>query len=169
MSKHRIYFSILGFFALLGVCSAQGREKVVVMEGMDRIDKSVASSMAIGQKAILNEKLAWEKFKEKDVKGFDKLMADDLVDFDAAGGIYTKPALLELIPDYEVTDYSLEHFKAIVLDENSAIVIYKATVIGTYKGERLTAKPMNVSSTWIKRHGDWQIVFHQETFLTSQQ
>jgi hypothetical protein len=149
------------FFA--GIVLAQEKEKVVGTPPVESRTESMANSINIGAVVIDNEKTFWEKRKGKDVKAIEKYLSEEALSFDEDGTINTKTTLLNGMPDFQLADYSLEHFKAIVLDKDTAIVVYKATQSGTYKGTPLPSYPLNCSTTWIKRNKQWVIAFHQET------
>ena len=162
---------LISFWILLsaGILLAQEKEKVMGTPPIEEKSESIANSVNIGAIVIDNEKTFWEKMKSKDVKALGKYLSDEALSFDEDGAINTKTTLMSGIPDLQLTDYLLEHFKAIVLDKDTAIVIYKATQSGTYKGAPLPTGPLNCSTTWIKRNKQWLIAFHQETPIRSLQ
>jgi len=108
---------------------------------------------------IANEKrVIWDAVVKKELA-----VLEDFLDVSDVG-VFTKSDTLKLIPDLDVSSYSLSEFKLIVLNKDAAIVTYKAEQRWTIKGKD---EPSNVraSSTWIKRGGKWRIVFHQESTL----
>ena len=113
---------------------------------------------------IANEKrVIWDAVVKKELAVLEDFLADDFLDVSDVG-VFTKSDTLKLIPDLDVSSYSLSEFKLIVLNKDAAIVTYKAEQHWTIKGKD---EPSNVraSSTWVRRGGKWRIVFHQESTL----
>lgn len=146
------------------LCVAQGKEKVMDAPDItEQQQKKMSSNLNLGAELITMEQKVWEMVKNKDLEGFGKHLANDLLEFDADGSIYTKTSFLEYLKKVDIQDYSLEHFKAVVLNKDAVMVLYKATVKGTINGKPAPGVPLNCSSTWIKRDRQWLAVFHQET------
>ncbi len=110
---------------------------------------------------IAKEKAVWEAFKAKSPDAFDHLIAGDMVAVDA-GGIADKAAVMKSISDIDLKDYALSDLRVVMPSPNTAIVTYKASQHGTYKGQELSPT-VYASSVWVKRSHHWVGVFHQET------
>jgi hypothetical protein len=111
---------------------------------------------------IKMEKQAWEAVKNRDTNSFGNLFSSDGMMADSSG-FTTRPAFYQTLPDLTITDYTLEDFKVTMIDKDSAIITYKATVKGSYKGQAFPSNPSYTSSVWAKRNGKWVAVYHQET------
>jgi uncharacterized protein (TIGR02246 family) len=121
-----------------------------------------AKKSAVEDSIINLEKQAWEAVKNKDANGFNKLFAEDGLMIDSMG-MTTRAAFIQTLPDLNITEYSLENLKVVMLDKDAAVVSYKANVKGSFKGQAFPPNPAYVSSTWVKRGGKWVAMFHQET------
>lgn len=160
----RSFFTLL--ILLSGLPLYAQKEKIVnVAPAMQSLNELSADSLNVGAEVIAAEKEFWAKWKIRDAKGIEKYLSEGVLSFNEDGSINTKDMLLNVAADYQLSDYQLEHFKAIVLDKNTAIVVYKATQVGTYKGVAISSAALNCSTTWIKRNKRWQIAFHQATPL----
>jgi len=146
------------------LCFSQGKEKVMNTPDItEQQQKKMSLNLNLGAELITMEQKVWDMLKNKDLEGFGKNLATDWIDFDADGSIYTKASLLEYLKKVDIQDYSLEHFKAVVLNKDAVMVLYKAIVRETINGQPAPGTPLNCSSTWIKRDRQWLAVFHQET------
>ncbi len=162
----RINFFLAGIIlvALSSSCFGQGKEKIMNTPDVNELqEKKMSSNLNLGAELITMEQKVWEALKNKDLEGFGKNLAGDFLDFDADGTIYTRVSLLEYLKKVDLQDYTLEHFKAVVLNKDAVMILYKATVKGTINGQPAPGIPINCSSTWIKRDRQWLAVFHQET------
>lgn len=152
------------FVVLSAFCFGQGKEKVMNTPDIaDQQEKKISSNLNLGAELITMEQKVWDMLKNKDLEGFGKNLANDFLDFDADGSIYTKVSLLEYLKKLDIQDYTLEHFKAVVLNKDAVMILYKATVKETINGQPAPGTPINCSSTWIKRDRQWLAAFHQET------
>ncbi|MGB7025245.1 MAG: nuclear transport factor 2 family protein [Candidatus Acidiferrales bacterium] len=114
------------------------------------------------QRVIDNESAVWEAVKQKDAMRFDQLVADDArIIFDT--GILTKSEFLSSLPDRTILDYHIGPFTVLHPDNQTVILIYKATRSGTYKGRAFPATAVHESSVWVLRKGKWVAVLNQET------
>jgi len=123
-----------------------------------------AANSGLESLLIANEKrVLWDAVVKKEIKVLEDYLADDYLDVSDVG-VFDKSATLKLIPDLDVSSYSLSEFKLIRLNKDAAIVTYKAEQHWTIKGKD---EPSNVraSSTWVRRGGRWRVVFHQESTL----
>jgi hypothetical protein len=108
------------------------------------------------------EKRAWEAVKGRDAKTFSDLFAADGLMADS-GGFVTRAGFLQTLPELTISEYMLTDFKVMMIDKDSALIIYKADVKGSFKGQAFPPNPAYVSSIWTKRGGKWMAVYHQET------
>ena len=135
-----------------------------------------ASSVAFGQmkpskdknnsveaQLIALEKQAWEAWKNKNGSFFQSNLSDDTVGV-GAGGVDNKAQIVKDISGggCEVKSYSLDNFKLVMLEKNTAILTYKAMQDATCNGKTIPAAVW-ASSMFVKRGGKWLAAFHQET------
>jgi hypothetical protein len=111
----------------------------------------------------MERRVIWDAVVKKEMKVLNYFLADDYLDVSDVG-VFTKQETLKLIPDLEISSYSLSDFKLIILNNDAAIVTYSAVQHWKIQGKEA---PSNVraSSTWVRRGGRWRVVFHQESTL----
>ncbi len=141
-----------------------------------------ASSMALGQiktpksnnnsveaQLIALEKKADEAWRKKDGGFYQSLLSEDAVGV-GAGGTFNKSQIVKAISGSrcEIKNTSMENFKVVMLDKNTALLTYKAMQDVTCDGK--TDPPVVWASTlFVKRAGKWLAAFHQETPATQSQ
>jgi len=76
----------------------------------------------------------WDAVLKKEMKVLNYFLADDYLDVSDVG-VFNKQETLKVIPDLEISSYSLSDFKLIVLSKDAAIVIYSAVQHWKIKGE----------------------------------
>jgi hypothetical protein len=112
---------------------------------------------------IALEKQAWEAWKNRDGSFYQSLLSEDVVGV-GSQGIFNKSQTVKAISTStcEVKSYSLDNFKLVMLDKNTAVLTYKGTQDATCDGK---AEPPTVwaSTVFVKRGGKWLAAFHQET------
>ena len=78
--------------------------------------------------------------------------------------MFTKSETVQLIPDLTLKDYSLDKFKVIRTEKNSAIVTYEAIEHWTIKGQEGSSY-VRATSMRVNRKGKWLAIFHQESTI----
>lgn len=135
-----------------GVASAQTNEK-----------GSKAGKSSVEDQLISMEKQAWEAWKNKNGGYFQTFLADDAV-LISGSGVEGKAAAVKSISSMpcEVRGYSLDNFKLIMIEKNTALLTYSAKQDYSCNGK---AGPPQVwaSSIFVKRGGKWLNISHQET------
>ena len=63
----------------------------------------------------------------------------------------------------DLTDYAMEDVKVTLFNADVALVTYKVTEKGSFKGEQLPSKPYYVGSGYLKRTGKWVNIYTQTT------
>ena len=122
------------------------KEKKPASAGQDSIEKTL----------IAREKLKWDALKKKDVNAISAFYAEDFlsVGYGATGVVRaTKPEMIRAVALTDVSSYTLNDFKLVRLDEDCAVLTYRAE--GKY--------PIFATSVWVKRHGKWLTAFYQAT------
>ncbi|MCK0069297.1 DUF4440 domain-containing protein [Kordiimonas laminariae] len=89
-------------------------------------------------------------------------LSDNFKEFGSSGRIFSKVEIIDLLTtESSFTDYELEDFQAVSIDEKTVHVTYlippRTLTDGTARKGSLR------SSIWSRINGDWQILFHQGT------
>lgn len=130
-----------------------------------------SSGKSAEEMLVAYEKQSWEAVKQKDYKTFESFLADDFYDIFSNGQVVTKTELLQnYIRGVDLIDYALSDFKVIMLNEDAAIMVYKAVAHGAekqavaHKGTKGKVIEIHVAVTsgWAKRNGKWLNVFYRE-------
>jgi len=125
-------------------------------------EATAGSPSSLDQRVIANERAVWEAVKQKDAARFSELVADDArIVFDT--GILTKSDFLRSLPDRTILDYQLESFTVLKPNDQTVILIYKATRSGLNKGQPFPPTVVYEGSVWVLRKGKWVAVLNQET------
>jgi hypothetical protein len=112
---------------------------------------------------IALEKQADEAWRKKDGVFFQSLLSEDAVGV-GSEGIFNKSQIVKAISGSrcEIKTSSMDNFKMVLLDKNTALLTYKAMQDVTCNGN--TEPPTVWASTvFVKRGGKWLAAFHQET------
>jgi len=123
-----------------------------------------AMTKAQSQKIIIaTEKKLWEAWKNKQTKVFKATLSADAVMIGDAGVANKTESLKELDSlSCDIKSYELSEIKVLFLNNDAALLTYKAVQDGTCGGN---AVPPTVwaSSAYVKRGGKWFAASHQET------
>ena len=119
---------------------------------------------AQSQKIIIaTERKLWEAWKTKNYKAFKTYLSADSVMI-GDSGVATKAESVKELENLacEVKSYELSDIKVTFLNNDAALMTYKAVQDGTCGGQ---AVPPSVwaSSAYVKRGGKWFAASHQET------
>jgi len=134
-----------------------------------------ASSAAFGQtkmskeennsvetQIITMEKAGWEAWKNKNGGWFQTNLTDDYLLVNS-GGVENKSQVVKsTASDCDVKSYSLDNFKFIMLDKNSALITFTGMQDGVCSGKTIPAN-VRASSVYVKRGGKWLNTFYTET------
>ena len=110
---------------------------------------------------IALEKAGWEAWKNKDVSWFQNNLSADALHVDGAG-VTNKSQSIKAVADCEVKSVSLDNFKFLMLDKNSALITFTGTQDGVCSGKTIptTVYP---TSVYVKRDGKWLNALYTET------
>lgn len=99
-----------------------------------------------------------------DVDAFDRLSTADYTFVNPAGRVWNKKQYLELMRSgtLKVESYSRDD-ESIRLYGNTAVVIYRSTPKGTFKGEELITNQRRVMTIFVKQDGRWLTAGRQST------
>ncbi len=114
---------------------------------------------------IALEKAGWEAWKNKDAKWFQANLADDAMQVNG-GGILNKSQIVKIAgTDCEVKSFSLDNFKFLMLDKNSALITFTGMQDGVCGGKTIPAT-VHSTSVYVKRGGKWLNALYTETPMT---
>jgi hypothetical protein len=123
-----------------------------------------AMSRAQSQRLIIStEKKLWEAWKAKDMKVFKANLSADSVMIGDTGVASKADALKEMESmTCEVKSYSLSDIKVTFMNNDAALMTYKATQDAICGGQQVPAA-IWATSAYVKRGGRWYAASHQET------
>ncbi len=110
---------------------------------------------------IALEKAGWEAWKNKDGSWFQNNLSDDALHVDGAG-VTDKAQSVKAIADCEVKSVSLDNFKFLMLDKNTALITFTGTQDAVCGG-KTQPSTVRASSVYVKRGGKWLNAFYTET------
>ncbi len=130
------------------------------------------SSVAFGQtkmskdnsvetQIIALEKAGWEAWKNKDAKWFQANLTDDALSV-RSDGVTDKAQNIKDLPNCEVKSVSLDGFKFLMLDKNSALITFTG-MQDAVCGGKTQPSTVRASSVYVKRGGKWLNAFYTET------
>jgi len=124
-----------------------------------------AATPAVEKELVALEKRAWEAWRKKDADFFKGFFSGDSVIVSAAG-VVAPAALLAAAsdPDCSLGDFSLDNFKVVALNADTAILTFRALQSAACGGAA-AARPDVVwaSTVYVRRGGKWLSAFHQQT------
>ena len=123
-----------------------------------------AMTRATSQKLIIGtERKLWEGWKKGDYKVFHSSLSNDSIMIGDTG-VADKATALKAMEGAkcQVTSYELSDIKVMFLNNDAALVTYKATQDATCGGEKIPAA-IWATSAYVKRSGKWFAASHQET------
>ncbi len=132
-----------------------------------------ASSIAFGQtkmskdskveaQIIALEKAGWEAWKNKNGAWFQTNLTDDYLLVNSDGVNNKSQVVKSTASDCEIKSYSLDNFKFLMLDKNSALITFTGMQDGVCSGKTIPAN-VRASSVYVKRGGKWLNAFYTET------
>jgi hypothetical protein len=110
--------------------------------------------MSAEETLITCEKETWSLIQRKDLNGFASYLAEEFYDIFPDGTERTKPELLEFLSTAELKEYHLSNFRVTMLNQDAAIVTYRADARALIQGKELSLKE-SVTSGWARRNGRW--------------
>ncbi len=131
------------------------------------------SSVTFGQTKMSNdpkveaqivalEKAGWEAWKNKNASWFQANLADEALQVGGAGVLNKSQIVKTAGTDCEVRSFSLDNFKFLMLDKNSALITFTGMQDGVCGGKTIPAKVYS-TSVYVKRGGKWLNALYTET------
>ena len=135
------------------------------------------SSAAFGQKKTTNEagnsveaqiialeKAGWEAWKNKDARWFQANLTDDALSVHAEG-VADKSQSIKDIGSCDVKSVSLDNFKFLMIDKDTALITFVGTQDAVCGGKTQPGS-VRASSVYVRRGGKWLNVFYTEVPIT---
>jgi hypothetical protein len=113
---------------------------------------------------IAKEKAAWDTLKQKDTAAFGNLLASDYIEVTDAG-VLDKAGIVSDVKDLNLTDATFSDWKMLPIDNDAAILTYKTTLKGTYKGQDIPPGPYYSAAAWVNRDGKWVAFYYQQALI----
>jgi len=131
------------------------------------------SSVAFGQtkmskdskveaQIIALEKAAWEAWKNKDAKWYQTNLTEDFLLVNSEGVNNKTQTVKSIASECEVKSYSLDNFKFVMLDKNTALLTYTGMQDAVCNGKTMPAT-VRSSAVYVKRGGKWLDALYMET------
>lgn len=108
------------------------------------------------------EKGFWNAWKNKNSKPFEQYMAPNSLIIDNTG-ITDKENAVKSIAGCEVRGFTLSDFKLTKIDNDNALLTYKATNIDAVCAAQKAPANVYASTVFSKSGGKWWMLFHQES------
>lgn len=156
MKKLFLFVSVLLFAA---ACAAPPTNQSVAT---NTSSPSPAAAPLTEAEAIAKERSLWDTLKAKDHVAFEKLLAADYLEV-LPDGVNDRANTLTEVKDLEISDVTFSDWRLIPVDRDVAVLIYNATIKGTFKGQAFPEGPYRTAAGWVNRDGKWQVFYFQET------
>lgn len=135
---------------------------LLLLSGSGRGQQTRASDQQLHDVLYEQEQHLASAEKRKDKSYFEHALDDELIYVAYNGLVFTKAKIVESLNYIDVARYSIQNMKVRALGADAGLVTYDLQLNGSIAGHDLPAKQY-ASSVWLKRHGDWVLVFHQST------
>jgi hypothetical protein len=164
MTRFRLF--LIGLILLSSVVglaqAASPKVKPSATTGKAAVQSVHTLSQQVLDKLVAREKDLVAAEQRHATAVIDEALADTFHEISSDGHLLEKAEIMPMIPDARIDDFSLEEFRLFPVYNDAVLVTYVANVKGNFKGQPLPAKS-RLSSLWVRRHGSWQMVFHQAT------
>ncbi len=131
-----------------------------------------ASSIAFGQtkmskdskvetQIIALEKAGWEAWKNKNGAWFQTNLTEEYLLVNSEGVSNKSEIVKSTATDCEVKSYSVDNFKFVMLNKDSALLTYKGMQDAVCGGKTMPAK-VNSSAVYVRRGGKWLQALYTE-------
>jgi hypothetical protein len=121
----------------------------------------VTKDAKIETQIIALEKQAWEAWKNKNRDFVQNYLSEEAF-FVYGDGVSDKSQIVKGFGACEIKSYSLDDFKFLMLDKNSALISYTAVQDAACAG-KIQPPKVRSSTVYVKRGGKWLCAFYTET------
>lgn len=121
---------------------------------------SKVTNKSVESQLIALEKAGWEAWKNKDIKLMETYYSDDALTVHV-DGVTDKSQTIKSFGNCEVKSVSLDDFRFLMIDKNSALITFVGTQDAVCGGQK---QPTSVrgSSVYVKRGGKWLNIYYTE-------
>ncbi|MBV9960572.1 MAG: nuclear transport factor 2 family protein [Acidobacteria bacterium] len=125
--------------------------------------KGGSATGSIDDAIIAQEQLIIDAIKKRDANAFKSMVDMNGYEVNAQGSRTLSETVTELFsPDLSISEYKMESPMVKRLDKDSALLTYKSTTTGTYKGQTSSGSSYD-TTIYVRRAGKWIAIFHQST------
>ena len=125
----------------------------------------IVTDESLKNKIIEREKAAWKAWQDKNPTWFQDNATDECL-WVTQGGVSNKTEWIKKSASAcDVKSYSFDNFQLVMLNKNSVVITYTATVDATCGTFKLPNK-MRTSVSYVKRNGKWLEAFYMEMPIT---
>lgn len=110
---------------------------------------------------VARERELWDTIRRKDTNTFASFLAEDQL-YVTGDGMHSKAETVQIVSTLTLSELNMTDFKVTMVDKDAALVTYRATGKGTFKGQPASFDEHD-STLWVKRGNQWLAVFHQDT------
>jgi ketosteroid isomerase-like protein len=136
-------------------------KKLITLALVGLFATSAAVSASPDKDALITaEKNAWQNIKDKKWDDFKKVFSSDFRGV-YADGINKLDKEMTDVKMLDVKSFTLGDIDVVMIDKDSALLTYSATVEGTEDGKDASGK-MNAASVWKKEGNDWRLIYHTD-------
>jgi hypothetical protein len=104
------------------------------------------------------ERSFWKEVKEKNWNELERHLAGNHISVGPEGRL-DRAAVLEHLQKLKLDDYSLGDFQ-VELNAQTLVVTYTVTMRGTFDGQPLSARPLEMMSVWQQQKAGWMMIAH---------
>lgn len=128
--------------------------------GQTKMSKEKSNS--VETQIIALEKQGWEAWKNRNSSWFQTNLTEDAL-FVSSDGVANKSQIVKFMgSECDLKGYSLNNFKFLMLDKNSALITFTAMQDGVCSGKTLPAG-VHGSAIYVKRGAQWLVAFYTDT------
>lgn len=140
---------------------------IVIGSAWPAYSQSATSSKvsAVKQELVGDEQALVQAEKRHDSSAFARLLREDLIYVAFNGWVFTKKDLVSKMRYIDVNDYDPANFKVRAPSANTALITYDLKAKASIAGHQLP-NAQYVSSLWVRKGKQWQLLFHQATPAT---
>jgi len=113
---------------------------------------------------IALEKASWEEWKNKNGAWFQTNLTEEYLLVNSEGVSNKSEIVKSTATDCEVKSYSVDNFKFVMLNKDSALLTYKGMQDAVCGGKTMPAK-VNSSAVYVRRGGKWLQALYTEILV----
>lgn len=124
--------------------------------------KKMSKNAIVEAQLIALEKAGWEAWKNKDAAWFQANTTEECLLINSEGISDKTQVIKSTSTDCEVNRFSLDNFKFVMLNENTALLVYTAMQDAVCNEKKIPSS-IRASVAYVKRGGKWLESFYMET------